>query len=332
MKVLVTGGTGFAGGHLVKKLSSLGHEVRVLARKTSIIDNIGLPGVEIVSGDVTQRDRVFAAVKDMDRVFHIAAAYRKANLTQKDFWDTNYQGTRNIIDACVEHKTGRLIHCSTIGLVTSVKHPPADESTAVCPGDDYQKSKCAAEFDVINLSKEKGLAATVIRPCAIYGPGDWRLLKMFKMIAKKRFLFFGNGKAYFHMVYIDDLVDAFLLASEKDEAIGEVFIIGGEKYVTLNELAVFIADEFNVPAPKLHLPYLPFEAAASVIEALYKFLKIKKEPFIYKRRMAFYKKSRAFSIEKAKNLLGYEPKVDLKTGIHLTAEWYVNNGFINTKT
>ena len=102
------------------------------------------------------------------------------------------------------------------------------------------------------------------------------------------------------MVYIDDLVDAFLLASEKDEAIGEVFIIGGEKYITLNELAAFIADEFNVPVPKLHLPYLPFETAAVIIEALYKFLKIKKEPFIYKRRMAFFKKSRAFSIEKAK--------------------------------
>lgn len=328
MKALVTGGTGFAGGHLVKKLSGLGHEVRVLARKTSIVDNIDLPGVETVCGDVTQRDSVFAAVKGMDRVFHIAAAYRQANLTQKDFWDTNYQGTKNIIDACVEYKTKRLIHCSTIGLVSSVKNPPADETTALCPGDAYQESKCAAELDVINLSKEKGLAATIIRPCAIYGPGDRRLLKMFKMIAKKRFLFFGNGKAYFHMVYIDDLVDAFLLASEKKEAIGEVFIIGGEKYVPLNELAALIADEFDVPVPKLHLPYLPFEAAAVIVEALYKFLKIKKEPPIYKRRMAFFKKSRAFSIEKAKKLLGYEPKVDLKTGIHMTAEWYLNNGFI----
>ncbi len=331
MKVLVTGGTGFAGGHLVKKLSSLGHEVRVLARNTSIIDNKDMPEVELVRGDLTERDKVFAAVEGMDRVFHIGAAYRKANLTSKDFWDTNYQGTRNIIDACVEHKTKRLIHCSTIGLVSSVKIPPADETTEVCPGDAYQDSKCAAEFDVINISKEKGLAATVIRPCAIYGPGDWRLLKMFKMIAKKKFLFFGNGKAYFHMVYIDDLVDAFLLASEKDEAIGEVFIIGGEKYITLNKLAALIADEFNVPVPKLHLPYLPFETAAVIIEALYKFLKIKKEPFIYKRRMAFFKKSRAFSIEKAKKLLGYEPKVDLKTGIHLTAKWYMDNGLINIR-
>ena len=329
MKALVTGGTGFTGNHLAKKLSSLGHNVRILARNTSIVDNIDLPAVELFRGDLTQRDKVFAAVEGMDKVFHIAAAYRQANLTGKDFWDTNYQGTRNIIDACVEHGTKRLIHCSTIGIVSSVKNPPADETTEVSPGDTYQDSKCAAEFDVINLSKEKGLAATVIRPCAIYGPGDWRLLKIFKMIAKKRFLFFGNGKAYYHMVYIDDLVDAFLLASEKPEAVGEVFIIGGEKYITLNELAEYIAAEFNVPVPKLHLPYLPFEAAAVVLEAAYKFLKIKKAPFIYKRRIAFFKKSRAFSIEKAKRLLGYEPKVDLKTGIHLTAKWYIDKGLID---
>ena len=202
MKALVTGGTGFAGSHLVKKLSSLGHEVRVLARNTSIIDNTDMPEVELVRGDLTDRDKVFAAVEGMDRVFHIAAAYRKANLTSKDFWDTNYQGTRNIIDACVEHRTKRLIHCSTIGLVSSVKIPPADETTAVCPGDAYQDSKCAAEFDVINISKEKGLAATVIRPCAIYGPGDWRLLKMFKMIAKKKISFFWKWQSIFsHGLY-----------------------------------------------------------------------------------------------------------------------------------
>lgn len=328
MKTLVTGGTGFTGSHLVRKLVDLGHEVRVLARRTSNTENIKDLDIEIVYGDVTDRKQVFNAVKDIEWVFNIAAAYRQANLTEKDFQDVNFEGTRNIIDACLEYKVKRLIHCSTIGVVTSVKNPPADETTAVCPGDAYQESKCAAEFEVLKYAREKNLPATVIRPCAIYGPGDWRLLKMFRMIARKRFIFFGSGKAYLHMIYIDDLTEAFLLAAEKEGAVGEVFIIGDEKYITLNQLASLIAEEFGVPAPKIHLPYKFFEIIASAVELIYRKLKIKKEPPIYRRRMAFFKKSRAFSIEKAKRILGFKPRVSIKEGIHLTAGWYVEKGLI----
>ena len=130
------------------------------------------------------------------------------------------------------------------------------------------------------------------------------------------------------MVYIDDLTDAFLLAARKNEAVGEVFIIGDEKYITLNELAKLIAEEFKVPVPKIHLPYKLFEIIAAGVEFMYKKLKLKKEPPIYRRRMAFFKKDRAFSIEKAKRILGFHPRVDLKQGIHLTAEWYLEKGLI----
>ncbi len=328
MKTLVTGGTGFTGSHLVRKLVDRGHEVRVLARKTSNIEEIKDLDIEIIYGDIKDRERVFEAVRGTEWVFNIAAAYRQANLTEKDFQDVNFEGTRNIIEACLQNRVRRLIHCSTIGVVTSVRNPPGDETTAVCPGDAYQDSKCAAEFMVMEYAHEKNLPATVIRPCAIYGPGDWRLLKMFRLIAKKRFVFFGNGEAYFHMIYIDDLTDAFLLAATKEEAVGEVFIIGDEKYITLNELAALIAAEFGVPVPRIHLPYKFFEIIASAVELIYRKLNIKKEPPIYRRRMAFFKKNRAFSIEKAKNILGFRPRVDLKQGIHLTAKWYLEKGLI----
>jgi len=329
MKTLVTGATGFTGSHLVKRLIKEGHAVKALIRKSSKIDFLKDTDVELFYGDVTDRHSVFNAAEGTEWVFHIAAAYRQANLTERDFWNVNFEGTQNILDACVENKVKRLIHCSTIGVVSSVKKPPADENTAACPGDAYQESKCAAENEVLKYVSEKNLSAAVIRPCAIYGPGDWRLLKMFRMISKKRFIFFGNGNAYFHMVYIDDLIDAFLLAARKEEAVGQVFIIGSKNYITLNELASAIASEFGVQPPKIHLPYKPFEVIAAFVEWLYAKLKFKKEPPIYRRRMAFFKKSRAFSIEKAKKILGYEPKVDLKTGIHLTAQWYIENGYIN---
>jgi len=328
MKAFVTGGTGFTGSHLIKRLIKEGHEVTALVRNTSDLSVLeGLP-VRFIYGEMTDRQKIFEGIKGADRVFNIAAAYRKANLSEKEFWDTNFEGTKNILDACLEHNVKKMVHCSTIGVVTTVKNPPGDENSQVCPGDDYQKSKCAAEFEVIKYAKEKGLNAIVIRPCGIYGPGDMRLLKIFKMIARRKFLFFGNGRALYHMIYVDDLVDAFILSAKNENISGEVFIIGDEKFITLNELAKMIAKEFNAPVPKIHLPYKPFELAAICLEFIYRILKIKKDPPIYRRRMAFFKKSRAFSIEKAKKMLGFAPKTDLATGIHLTAQWYLENKYI----
>ncbi len=328
MKVFVTGGSGFAGSHLVKRLITDGHEVTALARKTSNIKEIREAGAKIAFGDITDSQVISDSIKDMDWVFNIAAAYRQESIPDKQFWDVNFESVKTIIEACLKHDVKRIVHCSTIGVVTTVKDPPGSEASEICPGDTYQRSKCAAELEVIQAAKEKGLPASVIRPCAIYGPGDTRMLKFFRMIARKRFIFFGNGKAYLHTVFVENLVDGFILAATKEEAIGEVFIIGDEKYVSLNELAALVASEFGVPVPKIHLPYKPFELLAASVEFIYKRLKIKKEPPIYKRRMAFFKKSRAFSIDKASKLLGYRPKIDLETGIRLTAEWYKKNGYI----
>lgn len=326
MKALVTGGTGFTGSHLVRSLIEEGMKVRVLARPTSKTDFLRNLDVEVVIGDISERDDVDRAVKGMDKVFNIAAAFRESNLPEKTYWAINYNGTKNILEACLKYDVSRLVHCSTIGVVSSVTAVPSDETVPYSPGDVYQQSKCEAEKEVLRFAREKKLAASVVRPCAIYGPGDMRLLKMFRMIAKRKFYVFGSGKAFYHMVYIDDLVSGFILASEKEEAVGEVFIIGGDKYTTLNKLFRIIADEFKVNPPGIHFPYKPIEVLSVLMEYAYK--PLKKEPPLYRRRVAFFKKDRAFNISKAKRILGYRPKVDLKKGIHLTAKWYMDNGYI----
>jgi len=326
MKILVTGGTGFTGSHLVKRLVGDGCEVKVLARPASNTAFLKDLGAEIIQGDITDKDYVNRAVKDTDKVFHIAAAYREAKLPEASYWAVNLEGTKNIINACIKYNVSKLIHCSTIGVVSSVDEPPSDESALYSPDDIYQQSKCAAEKEVLKSVREKGLPASVIRPCAIYGPGDLRLLKMFRMIAKRRFYILGSGKALFHMVYIDDLISGFILASQKNNSIGEVFIIGGSEYTTLNELSRVIAEEFGVKPPGIHIPYKPIEILSVLMEYAYK--PLRKEPPLYKRRVAFFKKDRAFDISKAKNILGYEPAFDLKEGVHLTAKWYLENGYI----
>ncbi len=326
MKILVTGGTGFTGSHLVKRLLDDGSEVKVLARPASNNAFLERLGVEIISGDISDRDSVNRAVKNADKVFNIAAAYREAKLPEASYWDVNLGGTKNIIDACIKFSVSRLVHCSTIGVVSSVDEPPSDETAPYSPDDIYQQSKCAAEKEVLRSVRDEGLPASVIRPCAIYGPGDLRLLKMFRMIAKKRFYIFGSGKALYHMVYIDDLVSGFILASEIDNSIGEIFIIGGPRYTSINELSGIIADEFGVEPPGIHFPFKPIEILSILMEYAYK--PLKKEPPRYRRRIAFFKKDRAFNISKAKKMLGYVPEFDLKEGVHLTAKWYLENGYI----
>src|SRR3972149_999939 len=202
MRVFVTGGTGFTGSHLTKRLVKDNHDVRALARHTSNTETLEKLGVDIIRGDITDRDIIFDAIKGTDWVFNIAAAFRETNLSDKQFYDVNYKSVKNILDGCFQYKVKKFVHCSTIGVITTVENPPADENSQVCPGDIYQESKYAAESEVIGQSRKRGIPATVIRPCAIYGPGDLRILKLFKMIAKKRFLFIGNGKANIHTVFI----------------------------------------------------------------------------------------------------------------------------------
>lgn len=325
MKVLVTGGTGFTGSHLVKKLLDEGLDVKVLARPGSNTAFLRDSGVEIIQGDITDKASVGKAVKGTDRVFNVAAAYREAKLPDSSYWAVNLEGTKNIISACLKYDVSRLVHCSTIGVVSSVDDPPSDESAPYSPDDIYQQSKCAAEKEVLHSVKQ-GLPASIIRPCAIYGPGDLRLLKMFRMIARKRFYVLGNGRALYHMIYIDDLVSGFILASRKSGSIGEVFIIGGPKYTNLNELFKIIAQEFKVNPPGIHFPYKPIEILSVLMEYAYK--PFKKEPPLYRRRVAFFKKDRAFNISKARNILDYKPAFDLKKGVHMTAKWYMEHGYI----
>ncbi len=326
MKVLVTGGTGFAGGHLVNRLISDGFEVRVIARNPKKAEKLKDKGVGIIIGNITDKDAIKKAVKGVKKVYHLAANWRIAGVPDKVYWDVNVGGTRNLLEASLKENVERFVHCSTMGVHGHVDKIPANENTRYNPGDIYQVTKLEGEKLALNFFKEKGLPVSVIRPCAIYGPGDTRLLKMFRAIAKRRFVMLGSGETLYHMVYVTDLAEGFRLAADKEEAVGKAFLIGGEEYVSLNKLAEMIAKEVGVSPPKIHFPVWPVELLGTILEKVCIPLKI--EPPIYKRRVLFFTKDRAFDISKAKNILGYRPKVDLKTGIKRTVKWYKDNSYL----
>jgi nucleoside-diphosphate-sugar epimerase len=321
---LVTGATGFTGSYLVRSLVADGAQVRVIARSAAKARQL-LPGnVEVVEGDIADPSVVERAVQGVGTLYHLAAVYREAKHPDFRYREVNVDASRNLLDAAVDASVRRYVHCSTVGVHGHIASPPADEHAAYDPGDVYQATKCEAEQ--LALSYRDRIPLAVARPTAIYGPGDTRLLKLFRMIVRGRFLLLDGGENYYHTVHVNDLVRGLRLLGTHPRAVGEIFILGGERYLKLSELAAMIAAAADVPAPRLRLPARPFQMLGSLVEKLCVPLGI--EPPIHRRRVDFYTKSRAFSIEKAKRLLGYRPEVRLNDGIRETLDWYVANGYI----
>jgi len=331
MKILVTGGAGLTGIHLATRLAKRGHDVRILDLQEALqpkkMDYFRSFSVEAVSGDIRNKDTVNDVVKDVELIYHLATAYREVIASRKYYWDVEVGGTKNLLDASIQENVERFVHCSTTGVYGHVTRPPANESYPYAPYDVYQIAKCEGEKLVLKYVKEKGIPGVVLRPCGIYGPGDYRMLRLFKAIYRGKWIMIGKGKVCYHLVYVDDLIDAFEIVAEKEGIIGEDYIIGGNEAPTLNELVEVIANALNVRIPHRRFPFVwPVMLGSWVIEKVYK--PFGKEPPIFPRRVNWFIMNRAFDISKAKRELGYEPKFDLESGIKTTADWYRKEGLL----
>jgi len=323
-KVLVTGATGFTGGHLARRLLDMGLEVRLLVRPEREVVVFETKGAQIVRGDLTDPISVEKAVEGTNTIYHIAALYRQEGVSGDAFEAVNVQGTRNLLESAKKVGVRRFIHCSTVGVQGEIKNPPATEEHPYNPGDHYQRSKLEGEKAALSYFEE-GLPGVVFRPVGIYGPGDTRFLKLFRYIKNGKFKMFGSGKVLYHLTYIDDLVDGILLAGTVPGIEGEIFTLGGERYTTLSELVGAIAEVLGVRVSRLRYPVWPLWLAGALCEILCRPFGI--EPPVYRRRVEFFMKDRAFDIQKAKRMLGYAPKVDLESGLARTAAWYQTQGF-----
>ena len=324
-KVLVTGATGFTGQALCERLRRDGVEVHAFVRPSSDTDRLEQIGVRCIETDITDPEAVERDYSGYDVVYHIAAAYRAEHATTDMFHLVNVEATRNLLEAAGKKGVGRFVHCSTVGVQGEIDDPPADEEYRFKPGDHYQESKKEGEL-LARRYFDQGLPGTVFRPVGIYGPGDTRFLKLFKPVSKGMFVMIGSGRVLYHMTYIDDLVDGILLCGSRPEALGEVFTLGGERYTTLQELVDLIAEVQGKSRTGIRVPYAPVYWASVVCDKVCK--RIGVSPPIYPRRVEFFSKDRAFSIDKAKRLLGYAPKVDLREGLARTAAWYREQGLI----
>ncbi|MEO8502174.1 MAG: NAD-dependent epimerase/dehydratase family protein [Vicinamibacteria bacterium] len=326
MKVALTGASGYTGGHVVRRLLARGDSVKALVREGAITPDLLSCGAEIVRGALSDADAARRLVAGCDAVMHIAAVYRTAGHPDSYYREVNVEGTRKLLEASSAASVRRFVHTSTVGVHGDVKNPPADEVAPIAPSDIYQETKAEADALAREFGSTHGLEVAIVRPAAIYGPGETRLLKVFRSIARGRYAVVGSGAPHYHLVYIDDLVDGFLLALDRPEAAGETFIIAGPRSVSQDELAREVARATGGSVWPFHIPAWPIQRLGDFVEAIC--VPFGLEPPIHRRRVDFWVKNRSFSIAKARRLLGYSPKVDVTEGIERTATWYRDHGWL----
>lgn len=326
MRVALTGASGYTGGRLLARLQERGHQVAALVRPSSITEELRSSGAELVFGALGDPEAAARLARGRDAILHVAAVYRTAGHPDSYYREVNVEGTRLLLEAAAAAGLQRFVHTSTVGVHGHVQDPPADETAPIAPGDIYQETKAEAEALALEFGRSRGLPVAVVRPGAIYGPGETRLLKLFRAIARGRYAVVGSGQTFYHPVYIDDLLDGFLLALERPEAVGEAFLIAGPRYASQDQLAALIARHTGGRVLPFHVPAWPIQLLGDLCEAICVPLGL--EPPIHRRRVDFWTKSRAFSIEKARRLLGYAPRVDLDLGIARTVAAYRQAGWL----
>jgi 2-alkyl-3-oxoalkanoate reductase len=327
VKVLVTGATGFTGKALVKQLLDQGHQVVGLDYKEGHkTEELRRWGAEVIIGSVTNREVVRRCMQGVDVVQHLAAAFRELNVPESHYDEVNINGTRIVLEEALAANVRKVIYCSTCGVHGNVDNPPTAEDGPIQPADYYQKTKYLAEPVVLEFVK-KGLNATILRPAAIYGPGDpERFYMIYRQVAKGWFPMFGSGRTYYHPLYIDNLVDALILAMDEKKGNGEAYLIADEEYVAIGDLVRRVARAMGVNLNVVRLPVWPVIAVGHVVETLCKPFGI--TPPIFPRRVDWYRQNRAFRIDKAKRDLGYRPRVGLDEGLKRTYQWYRAEGML----
>jgi nucleoside-diphosphate-sugar epimerase/2-polyprenyl-3-methyl-5-hydroxy-6-metoxy-1,4-benzoquinol methylase len=329
MRYLITGGTGFIGSRLALRLRADGHEVRVLGQVNNEAEaanrrEIEATGAEVVLAGVTEPERVAEALEGVDVVFHLAAAQHEANVGDEHFREVNVAGTETLAEACVKAGVKRLVHGSTIGVYGENLKGTVDGSTPERPDNIYGRTKLEGEGRALAFGDR--LPVAVVRIPETYGPGDRRLLKLFKGVQKGFFPVIGPGDNPHHLIYVDDLIDALLLAATADGAVGRVCLVAGREPLTTRQMVDEAARAVGVRLPNVRLPLWPFMAAAGVMEATLKPMGI--QPPIHRRRMDFFRKGFTLSTEPAREVLGFAPKWGFAEGAAETVRWYRDQGLL----
>lgn len=318
--ILITGGTGFIGIHLVKRLHDLGHNLKLLVRETSDISPFqSLKNIEYINGDVRDIDSISKAVDNVDLIYHLAAYTRMWAKDKSVYEEVNIKGAENVAKVALDKKK-KLIYISSFIALGGTPEEPVDENHESEDGVilDYAKTK----FQAKKLIKEyigKGLNATIFYPGIVYGPGDFNIFgQIIHDIAAKKFLGVpGKADKMGSFVYVNDVVNSLASVIERDDISGDGFILGGEN-VKFDDWINLIAEILGVKKPR-HFPMSMALMYAGMHEAKTKITK--KMPYINRPTVKMMNYNWSYSSKKAIEKLGYKI-TPLREGLTKTIEWY----------
>lgn len=326
MNVLVTGATGLLGRHLLKELQQRGEQVRALVLPDEPTGPLIAQGIEVVRGDITNSDTLPEAVREIEVIFHLAgmmgvwrplADYRLANVI----------GSGNLYRAACQARVRRFVHTSSHTVYGLGHGRFLTERDAVLPDrDPYSLSKAEGERLIRRLMLESGIETVILRPGTFFGPHDHlHFGRMAQKTREGRALLLGKGENALPFCYVTDIVQGFLLAAYHERAPGNTYNISNDRPLTQREIYNEIADAVGGKRPWLHLPYLPTYYGSILAERVLSRITRTKPPATRLGALMFGSDNR-HSIEKARWELGYEPRIDLRTGIHLAAAWFNTDG------
>jgi nucleoside-diphosphate-sugar epimerase len=328
-KLLVTGATGFIGSRLALRAHQLGMDVLATGRaelhvEVERLQELRAAGVRVEAGVLQDRALVDRVLQDRDTVIHLAAAQHEAEMPESYFRAINVDAVRTLLSACRDHNVRRFVYGSTIGVYGDASESLLDEDSPVRPDNVYTTTKLEAEALV--RSCENDLETCIVRIAETYGPGDRRLLKLFRSIARGHFVMIGSGNNRRQCIHVDDLVRGLLTAAQHSNAVGGTFVLAGSEIMTTHEMVRRIARVLDRKPPRLQLPLWPFVAAAGVMETALPPLHL--APPLHSRRLDFFRKSFVFSTVRAQSLLGFQPTIDFLTGAADTVSWYRGRGLL----
>jgi len=326
VNILVTGGTGFIGVHLVKRLNSLGHNLKLLIRENSNTEPFqDLKNIEYIIGDVRDIESLYNAVNSTDLIYHLAAYTRMWAKDKKVFEDVNIRGAENIAKLALE-KDIRLIYVSSFIAIGATPTEPVDETFESEEGLflDYAKTKFQAK-QIIKEYIKKGLNINIFYPSIIYGPGDFNIFgQTIHDIAARKFLGCpGKGENIGSFVYVNDVIDGFISVINRNNLKGEEFILGGVNIKFRDWLDLIAELAGNKKKPR-HFPMSLAKIYAWACEVRTKLTK--KMPYTNRPTVKMINHNWAYSSKKAIEKLGYKI-TPIREGLMKTVEWYKN--FIN---
>jgi nucleoside-diphosphate-sugar epimerase len=282
------------------------------------------PQCQLLRGDVRDGATIRSALEGVDIVFHLASAHLEVSKSDAYFHEVNVDAVRQLLSAAAQSGVRRVVHCSSTGVFGPLRRLPADESTECRPEIAYEVTKLAGEQVVREFGDR--VAAVIVRPAWVYGPRCGRTLKLFRSIARRRFLMIGAGDNFRHPIYIDDMLRGFELAAMREGIAGETFIIAAEHAVELRQLIEEIVAVQGLNYRPARVPLALMRPACFAAEKLWG--AIGKEPPFSTRSLKFFTESSAFRIDKAKRLLDFAPQTGLRSGLTACFEHFRRQGLV----